>query len=552
MAGLAAVLFTLAGTAPAAAAPGGAADRDERPGKGNGRNEAPVARPAATPAAATTEKAATPTPPAAAATPTPTAKAEGGTVSTASAHGLSITTITWDIVGLDSTDVDDGPNVYPVGVRVCATGGTVEGITVSFTWLSANPYLNLVGPATQTIPSLAAGTCVDRYFFVAVTRDEAAYDTTRAYSVTATATNGTIATTPTPRQLYVERLLSQNRNTVLGISGPTTVYEGDTVTYTVEASTAPNGYSQLDVFLTMLDPLFSLSDVQVSYETPAGTTINSPYADACGWEPDPSSPDYRECVGPARIGSGSVGGTIVGTYTGTVVGLGDTTMSTAIIDVSGSSYHYNSDFGIDPNLIFVTSLPSADLALTKTALGSFVAGETARYQLTVLNQGPSASGALTITDPLPAGMTYVSAVGTGWSCSGGTTVTCARSTTLAAGSSSTVVVTVRLADSLAGTTVNTATVTGPGRDIDTADNTDSATATVVAPAAARGGSTGARASRGEAARTVGVADEAQSSTAIAVTGSNSAGPLTAFALLLIGVGAAARRAGRRLHVTPAQ
>ncbi|MBW3668976.1 MAG: DUF11 domain-containing protein [Actinobacteria bacterium] len=461
----------------------------------------------------------------------------------AAAAALTIETITWDVVGLDSNNVTTGPNTYPVGVRVCATGGAVADVTVAFTWDSFNPYLNLFGPSVLSIASLADGACADRYFFVVVTRDAAAYRTTRAYHVTASAPGVPTVSTPTPRQLYVEKLLSQNRNAVLSIDGPTTVYEGDTVTYTVTASTAPNGYSQLETFLTMLGPLFQLLEVNLVYETPSGSN-RSPYVDACGWDNDPTSSTYRSCVGPEKVPGGRVGGTMIGDFTGVVSGTGSTTMSNAIVDVSGGSYHYNTDFGTAPNLIGVVALPSADLALSKTAVGSFVAGETGAFGLTVTNLGPSASGTpVVITDTLPAGVTFVSGGGSGWTCSAsGATVTCSTAAALAAGSSSAVTITVALADSLAGSVLNTAVVSGPGRDLTPGNNTAQATARVTSVDDVR--SVDPPASRGagaERTRTGGV-DMDVSDTRLAVTGASSTGMLVALALFLIALGSAARRA----------
>jgi uncharacterized repeat protein (TIGR01451 family) len=459
----------------------------------------------------------------------------------AAAASLTITTITWDVIGLDSNDVTVGPNVYPVGVRVCAVGGAVADITVTFAWDTANAYVQLLTSATQSIASLADGACADRYFFVAVVRDAAAYDTTRDYHITASAPGVATVSTPTPRQLYVERILSQNRNSVLSISGPTTVYEGDTVTYTVEASTAPNGYSQLDTYLTMLGPLFDLLGVDVDYETPAGTTTSSPYADACGWDPNPLNGTYRTCIGPATVVGGKVGGSITGTYTGTVIGTGSTSLTTAIIDVSGASYHYNTDFGTDPNLLFVVALPSADLALAKAAVGAFTAGGTGTYTLTVSNQGPSASLVpTTVTDTLPEGMSFVSAEGSGWQCSAaGRVVTCTSNTVLARSASSTVTLRVALDPSLAGQQVNTAVVSGPARDLDQADNTASAAVDIVSSAADRTGDA-ARASRSDAAAGSGNV----AGTGLPATGGDTV-LLILLAGLLLGVGTALRRVSAR-------
>ncbi|HEX2040416.1 MAG TPA: DUF11 domain-containing protein [Acidimicrobiales bacterium] len=450
----------------------------------------------------------------------------------AAAVALTIETITWDVIGLDSTDVNDGPNVYPVGVRVCAGGGDVHGITLGFTWDTANPYIQLLSASTQSIDVLADGACVDRYFFVVVTRDPAAYDTARGYHVTANAPGVTAVSTPTPRQLYVERLLSQNRNAVLSISGPTTVYQGDTVTYTVEASTAPNGYSQLDTFLNLLSPIFSLLGVEVDYETPPGATTSSPYADACGWDPDPTSPTYRSC-----LGTGKVGGTITGTYTGLVTGTGTASLTTAIIDVSGASYHYNADYGTAPNLLMVVALPSADLAVEKTPVGDFVAGGTGGYVLTVTNQGPSDSpGPVTLTDTLPEGMTFVSAEGAGWECSAaGRTVTCTHAAPLGLGRSSAVTLRVALDPALTGRTVNAVTVRGPARDLDPLDNADSAAVDVEVPRA----TDTARASR-DAARTAGEPDAG----GLPATGGSTLA-LTALAVVLLAAGVGLRRAASR-------
>src|SRR5215213_5743180 len=52
---------------------------------------------------------------------------------------LSITPTTWNILGLDSNKVTVGPNVYPVGVRVCNTGGTLlNNVVATFYWDSSN------------------------------------------------------------------------------------------------------------------------------------------------------------------------------------------------------------------------------------------------------------------------------------------------------------------------------------------------------------------------------------------------------------------------------
>ncbi|MEO9237012.1 MAG: LPXTG cell wall anchor domain-containing protein, partial [Jatrophihabitantaceae bacterium] len=88
----------------------------------------------------------------------------------------------------------------------------------------------------------------------------------------------------------------------------------------------------------------------------------------------------------------------------------------------------------------------------------------ASYLMTVTNTGPNGTAsAITVTDPLPAGLSYRSASGAGWSCgAAGQTVTCERSATLAAGASASLTL-VAAVTAAPGTTIgNVATVRGGG------------------------------------------------------------------------------------------
>lgn len=81
--------------------------------------------------------------------------------------------------------------------------------------------------------------------------------------------------------------------------------------------------------------------------------------------------------------------------------------------------------------------PRANLSLTKTAADKFTAGSNGTYTLKLKNNGPqTAQGPLVVTDELPSGQTFVSATGSGWSCTNtGQNVRCVTSagTTLANG-----------------------------------------------------------------------------------------------------------------------
>ncbi|HKP36537.1 MAG TPA: hypothetical protein VJT71_06735 [Pyrinomonadaceae bacterium] len=332
-----------------------------------------------------------------------------GAVGTAYA-GLTIQPTTWNVIGLDSNNVSTGPNTYPVGVRVCNTGGAaVTNVTGTFVWDSSNTYINLTGASTINVQTLAAGACTDIYFSATVTRTTAAYNASRRYHITVTGDGVSSVTSPTPREIYVEKIISQNRNSVNSITGPTTVYVGQTYQYTVSASTATGGYSQLQAFLELPNVIFQVLSIATTYTAPAGGTNDKFYADACGWDNNPLSGSYRSCIGPDQYLGGKAGGDVVTTYTVRVLSTGSTTAGTAILDFSGSSYHYNSDYGT--KIISVTALPPP-LTLSKIANPTTTtAGSTVTYTLRVTNSG---SASYTLTDFVdtpptsPGTPTYVS------------------------------------------------------------------------------------------------------------------------------------------------
>ena len=416
--------------------------------------------------------------------------------------GITITPTTWNVVGLDSNRVNDGPNVYPVGARVCNTGGAaVNNIVSRFVWDSTNIYINLdlTETDTQTLASLAAGTCADFYYNVAVTRSTLAYNATRRFRITASGDAVSAVSTPTPREIYVEKLVSQNRNSVLSIVGPTTVYVGQTYNYTVTAKTATGGYEQLEAFLNLSNVVFRIVSISTTYTAPTGGTNDKIYADACGWQNNPTiTATYRSCVGPVNFSGGKAGDTTTTTYTVQVLSTGATQATTMIYDFSGSSYHYNSDYG--QRVISITALPALapDLTIAKSHTGNFMAGSTGTYTLTAANSGTAATvGTVTVTDTLPVGLTVnggaagtVTPGGTNaanWSCNSNAAspqvITCTRSAALSnvSGSNTSVfTLTVNVAASASGTVTNNASISGGEPAANNGNNTASDATTIIA------------------------------------------------------------------------
>ena len=204
------------------------------------------------------------------------------------AGGLTVDIVTWDVIGLDSNAVASGPNVFPLGVRVCNTSGAeITGVSTQLVWDTTNAYLSLVGSTTNSLGTIPKGTCNDTYYSISVSRDAAAYDNTRDYRVNATGSGGATGSVLN-RRLYIEKLVSQNRNTTQKISGPggcnaaftvcdpapTDLVVGGEYTYKLYGSTSST-YSQLESFISFPGDIFKITSVSASYATPSSVIGSS-------------------------------------------------------------------------------------------------------------------------------------------------------------------------------------------------------------------------------------------------------------------------------------
>jgi uncharacterized repeat protein (TIGR01451 family) len=100
--------------------------------------------------------------------------------------------------------------------------------------------------------------------------------------------------------------------------------------------------------------------------------------------------------------------------------------------------------------------------------------------LNIANGGPSDASSVSVTDTLPAGTTFISATGSGWSCANASgTVTCTRSS-LAPGDAPLITLTVG-APATGGTVTNHASVSGSEVDLDMSDNQASRSTQVLTP-----------------------------------------------------------------------
>ncbi len=124
----------------------------------------------------------------------------------------------------------------------------------------------------------------------------------------------------------------------------------------------------------------------------------------------------------------------------------------------------------DPTTITADNQP--DLSIAKTHSGSFTVGTNGSYLISVTNVGTAnATGTITVTDTLPAGLSYVSGVGSGWTCTAANQViTCTVAGPITPASNRTI--TISVLPTLGGTLTNIANVSGAG-DNNAANNTAS-------------------------------------------------------------------------------
>jgi uncharacterized repeat protein (TIGR01451 family) len=344
---------------------------------------------------------------------------------------LTIEPITWNVVGLDSNTPASGPFNFPVGVRVINGGTTTAtNVTATFNWADGadpydgNAYINLRDVPvdslqTITIPELLAGEHADFYFEVSIERIAASYDKTREYFIDVTALDGATpvsATTPQPREIYVEHLISQNRNETTNIlldgsiippGGTMAMVVGNTYTIELVGKTATQGYNQIETFINFPNTIFQVKSVSTSYTAdtslpPTGYVPNPNdrlYGNGCLWEDDPNSPNYRSCTGI----DGKAGGNIVVTYMIEVIGGAGTseTLSSLIYDFSGSSYHYNADYSVGGRIAAIIDPTTVTIDKAFNPDSASVGGAT-NLTFTITNPNEAPMSGLHFTDSFPA------------------------------------------------------------------------------------------------------------------------------------------------------
>lgn len=361
---------------------------------------------------------------------------------------LSITPITWNVIGLDSNNVNVGPENFPIGARVCNTSltDTASNVKSAFFFADSNDpytgdsYINLRLGTNSAYTSnginLAPGGCKDFYYEVKVTRNSNAYNKTRGYYITASADSPVASvSTPTPRELFVEHLISQSRNSIYDIQISTTgvlgsftsVGPGGTMTLLLNQTywinlvgkTATNGYEQIETFINLPNTIFQVESVNTTYTADTSPLVANPsdklYGNGCDWENNPLSPNYRSC-----LSTGKDGGDITVTYKVKIIAVPSTPLTnpeplnSLVYDFSGSSYHYNADYGVSTRYVNVVDIPIYKAFVPNTTTPGGISTLTIRIPnpstgaisgVNFLDNLPTSPGAMVVANPANASTT---------------------------------------------------------------------------------------------------------------------------------------------------
>ena len=267
------------------------------------------------------------------------------------------------------------------------------------------------------------------------------------------------------------------------------VRQGDTLTYKISGKN--NGLDGTSNFV-LRDPI----PPNTTY-VPGSITITKNTNASTGVKTDVSADDIAEYDSAnsrivARLGEGattSVGGNVKPaseyevTFKVKVNGPTTNPVASGTVLTNTATSSFNSQTTGTPLTATSTATSTVaaapNLKITKVRSGAgFSAGGNSAYTLTVNNHGDGpTSGAVTVTDPIPVGLTVTAINAPGWTCNSvpASSISCSRSDALAAGATyPDIVLTVAIDSGVTGEVENTSTVSGGG-DSDLSDNTSSST-----------------------------------------------------------------------------
>ncbi len=207
----------------------------------------------------------------------------------------------------------------------------------------------------------------------------------------------------------------------------------------------------------------------VTLSTSSASTVTVQYATANGTAVAPG--DYTATSGTLTFTPGQISKTVNVPIVGDSAVEADETFTLNLSNPTNAVLSVASGTGTITNDDF-----SADLGVTMTATPIVAVGASASYQVSITNNGPTATTGAKITDVLPSGTTLDAAASSA-GCTGTTTVTCTIGAMASGGTASR---TIALHTTVTGALTNTVTVSSDNPDPGPTTNTANATTTVAA------------------------------------------------------------------------
>ena len=376
-------------------------------------------------------------------------KSDSGATPTAGGAGFQYTLSVDNLGPSDAGAVATVTDVIPAGISFVSFGSLPSGVNCTppgsgsqtFTCTIPANLLDVADPAVAiavnvTVPSSTAAGSYTNKVIVSSTDDPA--------PCTVTSDNITCDPSDTNNYSQVTTPVKTTVDLAIKKTAPATGIAGNNVTYTLD--------------VTNLGPS-DAANVVVDDALPTGLSYVS--ASGTGWTCSESPTATAHCTRAALAVGAAPSITIVAHVASSVTGT-VTNCATVTDTVSGDDNDTScGDTDIDTK---------SDLAITKTAPATGIAGNNVTYTLDVTNLGPSDATDVVVDDALPTGLSYVSAAGPGWTCSESPTGTahCTRAA-LAVGAAPSIAIVAHVAPGVTGKVTNCATVkdTVEGDDNDT-------------------------------------------------------------------------------------
>jgi len=249
------------------------------------------------------------------------------------------------------------------------------------------------------------------------------------------------------------------------VGNPNPVVGGAQITYTLTASNAGPNDGGAMVVTDSLPP-------SVAFVSATGTDWT------CG-----HAAGTVTCNRPGTLAVGAISAPI--TIVGTVNASGGTVTNSATV-APASGGVADPDTSDNSTTVDTTVTPGADVRIAQKVVLSatpIVAGADVSFRIDPRNGGPAVATSVTVTDPLPAGWTYLSADGPGWACGATANVVSCTRASMAVGATDDITVVARAPDTATvgsgASYVNTASIAATSDDPDAGNNSASVTVNVL-------------------------------------------------------------------------